>query len=109
MKATVIPETESQYDETSKQSDDVKQHTSKPGKDIVNQEMVMLRAEVDGLQATVNETENILETCIVSLENYELEHVLFAEWLDAAENKVKAKAEPVEFDTPEQQLTQLEV
>ena len=109
LKATVIPETESQYDETSKQSDDVKHHTSKPGQEIVNQEMLTLRAVIDGLQATINETENTLETCMVNLEQYEVEQAQFTEWLEAAENKIKTKGEPVEFETPEQQLVELEV
>ena len=71
--------------------------------------MLTLRAVIDGLQATINETENTLETCIVNLEQYEVEQAQFTEWLEAAEKKIKTKGEPVEFETPEQQLVQLEV
>ncbi len=99
-----MPEVEAQYDETAKLSEDVKQHTSKPGQDLINQEMAALRKEIDGLHANVTETENTLRTCIVQLEQYSIEQAEFTKWLEAAEGKVKTQAEP-----SEQQLAELEV
>ena len=87
----------------------MKQNTSTRGQDIVQQEMLTLRAEIDGLQATINETENSMETCLVGLEQYAVEQAQFAEWLEVVEKQVQTKAEPVEYESPEQQLVELEV
>ena len=87
----------------------MKQNTSTRGQDVVEQEMLTLRAEIDGLQATINETENSMETCLVGLEQYAAEQAQFAEWLEVVEKKVQTKSEPVEYESPEQQLVELEV
>ena len=87
----------------------MKQNTSTRGQDVIEQEMLTLRAEIDGLLAFTNETENSMETCVVGLEQYAVEQAQFAEWLEVAERKVQTKAEPVEYESPEQQLVELEV
>ena len=105
-----IPATQQQYETTSQQSETVKHHnTSHPGQDIINQEMAALNTEYDGIQATANQAEDNLEQCILGLEEFAIEQAQFADWLDAAEVKVKTKGEPVENQEPESQLEELVV
>ncbi len=100
---------QTQFGETSQQSEDVKQRTSPPGQGVVDEEMAALRAELDGLRGGVAETEAALETHVLRLEQYTLEQTEFTRWLEAAENKVKTHADPTLHESSEEQLMQLEV
>ena len=64
---------------------------------------------MNGLQATLCETADVLENCLHGLDEFDMDHAQFADWLVTAEEKVKVTASQPLTSVPEMHLQEIEV
>lgn len=97
---SVMPEGETVYNETESLSGQVLSNTSSAGCDRIRQEMQILQNEMSSLQASIHQTETALEESVQGLEEFDIEHTHFVEWLTSTEEKVKASSQQQESMSP---------